>query len=86
MPCSCAYARTILEQVPNATVLMVEIGSQDNPIIGAHQKNSIKYQKDIDKFGELNKMYLPFQFAYPKSLENSQRHPGRPSDYLLAAC
>lgn len=64
MPYSCAYARTILEQHPNATVLMVEIGSQDDPEIGAHQKNSIKYQKDIDKFGGLNNNYRPFHFTY----------------------
>src|SRR5258707_3877819 len=64
MPYSCAYARTILEQHPNATVLMVEIGSQDDPEIGAHQKNSIKYQKDIDKFGGLNN-HCPFlHFTY----------------------
>jgi hypothetical protein len=39
---SCAYARTILDDHPTARVYMAEIGSQDNPVIGAHHKNSIK--------------------------------------------
>ncbi|KIJ62441.1 GMC oxidoreductase [Hydnomerulius pinastri MD-312] len=49
-PVGCAYARTILDKQPGARVLMIEIGSQDGPVIGAHHKNSIKYQKDIDSF------------------------------------
>jgi len=49
-PVGSTYARTILEQNPNATVLMVEIGSQDGPVIGEHHKNSIRFQKDIDAF------------------------------------
>lgn len=49
-PVGSTYARTILEQNPNVTVLMVEIGSQDGPVIGEHHKNSIRFQKDIDAF------------------------------------
>ncbi|KAG5636488.1 hypothetical protein H0H81_007854 [Sphagnurus paluster] len=48
-PIAAAYARKIIDN-GTSRVLMVEIGSQDNPIIGEHHKNAIKYQKDIDKF------------------------------------
>lgn len=40
---SSAYARTIIDSGVPAKVLMVEIGSQDNPVVGAHHKNSIKW-------------------------------------------
>jgi len=49
-PVGAAYARVILDSCPDARVIMADIGSQDSPVIGAHHKNSIKYQKDIDKF------------------------------------
>ncbi|KAH0829016.1 hypothetical protein J3R83DRAFT_2470 [Lanmaoa asiatica] len=52
-PVGAAYARVILDNYPDAHVIMADIGSQDSPVIGAHHKNSIKYQKDIDKFGNL---------------------------------
>ncbi|TFK62263.1 pyranose oxidase [Pluteus cervinus] len=59
-PVGSAYARTILEDptIPNARVLMVEIGSQDSSVIGEHHKNSIKYQKDIDAFVNVIKAAL----------------------------
>ncbi|KAF8608603.1 pyranose 2-oxidase [Ceratobasidium sp. AG-I] len=49
-PIGAAFARTILEKHPAAKVIMCEIGSQDSPVVGAHHKNSVKYQKDIDAF------------------------------------
>ncbi|QRW08111.1 GMC oxidoreductase [Ceratobasidium sp. AG-Ba] len=49
-PIGATFCRQILEKHPSARVFMAEIGSQDNPVIGAHHKNSIKYQKDIDAF------------------------------------
>jgi len=49
-PIACAFARKIIEGHPTARVYMVDIGAQDHPIPGAHQKNSVKYQKDIDAF------------------------------------
>lgn len=49
-PISCTYARHIIDNTSTTKVYMAEIGSQDNPVIGAHHKNSIKFQKDIDKF------------------------------------
>ncbi|TFK62261.1 pyranose 2-oxidase [Pluteus cervinus] len=59
-PIGCAYARTILEDptIPDARVLMVEIGSQDSSVIGEHHKNSIKFQKDIDAFVNVIKAAL----------------------------
>ncbi|KAF7972802.1 hypothetical protein HWV62_16984 [Athelia sp. TMB] len=63
-PIACAYARTILERNATAKVLMVEIGSQDSPVIGEHLKNSVKYQKDLDAFvnvvaGALQRVSVP---------------------------
>lgn len=40
--CSCTFARKIIENHPTAKVYMVDIGAQDHPIPGAHQKNSVK--------------------------------------------
>lgn len=42
--CSCAFAREILKNNtdPKLQVYMVDIGAQDHPIPGAHQKNAIK--------------------------------------------
>ncbi len=42
-PIASAYARTIIDASDNDKVLMVEIGAQDSPVIGAHQKNAVKY-------------------------------------------
>lgn len=39
---SCTFARKIIEGHPTARVCMVEIGSQEHPIPGHHQKNSVK--------------------------------------------
>lgn len=63
----CGFARYIIENHSTAEVLMVDIGAQENPIVGHHPKNAIKlvhfespaiphllwfrYQKDIDAFG-----------------------------------
>jgi pyranose oxidase len=64
---------------------MVEIGSQDNPTIGAHQKNAIKFQKDIDKFvnviqGALQTVSLPPAETYiPTLVGNGWTPPVNPS-------
>ncbi|PBK97966.1 hypothetical protein ARMGADRAFT_1076421 [Armillaria gallica] len=50
-PIGPTYAHTITDQDPNATVLMADIGVQEDVVIGAHQKNAVKFQKDIDSFG-----------------------------------
>lgn len=39
---SSTFARKIIENHPFAKVYMVDIGAQDHPIPGAHQKNAIK--------------------------------------------
>jgi pyranose oxidase len=65
-PIGCTYARYILDHDPNAKVMMADIGAQDFPEIGAHFKNSIKYQKDIDAFVNVIKGALqPLSVAPP---------------------
>jgi pyranose oxidase len=53
-PIACAYARSILDwgkaHGKKPRIIMAEIGSKDSPVTGAHHKNSVKYQKDIDQF------------------------------------
>ncbi|TFK34951.1 hypothetical protein BDQ12DRAFT_706791 [Crucibulum laeve] len=44
-PVACAYARTILDERPKTKIYMAEIGSQEHPIRGAHQKNSVNITK-----------------------------------------
>ncbi|KAL6304157.1 putative pyranose oxidase [Sparassis latifolia] len=47
-PIGATYARLLVDAGYN--VVMVEIGDQDTRIPGAHKKNEIKYQKDVDSF------------------------------------
>lgn len=88
-PIACTYARTILEQnkSPNFKVIMCEIGSQDDPIVGAHHKNSIKYQKDIDAFvnvikGALQPLSIPPSDTFIPTLAGDAWRPG-PNDVLV---
>ncbi|KAF9646149.1 pyranose 2-oxidase [Thelephora ganbajun] len=72
-PIACTFARKIIEKHDSARVYMVEIGSQDNPIPGAHQKNSVKYQKDMDAFvnvikGALQPVSIPPGDAFNSTL------------------
>jgi len=82
-PIASAYARTILEQNTdkNLKVLMADIGSQDGPIVGAHHKNSIKYQKDIDAFvnvikGALQPVSIPPSDTHIPTLGGDGWRPG----------
>ncbi|KAG8746994.1 Pyranose 2-oxidase [Ceratobasidium sp. 414] len=84
-PIGAAFARTILDECPNAKVFMAEMGAQDNPVIGAHHKNAVKYQKDIDAFvnvikGALQEISVPPQSTYMATLgEIAWTHPpGQP--------
>ncbi len=52
-PIGSIYARTIIDQDPNATVLMADIGVQEDVVIGAHQKNAVKYVAFLSSFGSL---------------------------------
>jgi len=66
---------------------MVEIGSQDNPVIGAHHKNSIKYQKDIDAFvhvinGALQPISIPPGDTYISTLGGTSWKPN-PQEVLI---
>lgn len=86
-PIACAYARTILEKNHHVRVTMVEIGSQDDPIVGAHHKNSIKYQKDIDAFvnvikGALQPISAPPAETYISTLGGDAWRPS-PQDTLI---
>lgn len=70
-PIGCTFARMLLDK--GYKVLMAEMGSQDNPVIGAHHKNSVKYQKDIDAFvhviqGALQPVSVPPESTYMSTL------------------
>ncbi|KAK0479020.1 pyranose 2-oxidase [Armillaria luteobubalina] len=72
-PIASAYAHTIIKQHPTAQVLMAEIGAQDSPVIGAHLKNAVKFQKDIDAFvytiqGALQTTSIPVPDSYQPTL------------------
>ncbi|KAL9072184.1 MAG: hypothetical protein Q9157_005196 [Trypethelium eluteriae] len=61
-PVGATYARKLVDA--GIEVLMVEIGSQENPIPGEHKKNAIAYQKDLNSFSsavnaELNLLSVP---------------------------
>ncbi|KZV75432.1 GMC oxidoreductase [Peniophora sp. CONT] len=49
-PIGATYARVIHEQEPNASIIMIEAGSQEDPVIGAHHKNAVRYQRNSDAF------------------------------------
>jgi pyranose oxidase len=81
-PIACTYARLILEakDLPQTKVYMAEIGSQDSPVIGAHHKNSIKYQKDIDAFvnvikGALQPVSIPPGDTHQSTLARASWRP-----------
>jgi pyranose oxidase len=72
-PIGCTYAREILDKTKNSKVIMVEMGSQDDPVYGRHHKNSVKYQKDIDAFvnvikGALQSVSVPPASSYMSTL------------------
>jgi pyranose oxidase len=79
-PIGCTYARTILDERPSTKVDIAEIGSQDSPIVGAHHKNSIKYQKDFDAFvnvikGALQPVSIPPGDTYQSTLARAAWAP-----------
>ncbi|QRW21546.1 GMC oxidoreductase [Rhizoctonia solani] len=82
-PIGCTFARKILDNSKKSdlTVLMIEMGSQDNPVIGRHHKNSAKYQKDIDAFvnvikGALQPVSVPPAATYMPTLGAEAWSPG----------
>lgn len=61
-PIGATYARLLVDAGYN--VIMTEIGDQDTRVPGAHKKNEIEYQKDIDRFvrviqGALSTVSIP---------------------------
>ncbi|KAJ1304640.1 hypothetical protein OPQ81_005781 [Rhizoctonia solani] len=90
-PIGSTFARKILDgaKSPNLKVWMVDVGSQDNPVIGQHHKNSIKYQKDIDAFvnvikGALQPVSVPPAATYMATLGAEAWSPG-PGQKLVSA-
>lgn len=86
-PIGGTFCREVLDKHPTAKVYMAEMGSQDNPVIGAHHKNSIKYQKDIDSFvhviqGALQPISLPPQSTFMSTLGEVAWTPG-PGEHLI---
>ncbi|CCO27173.1 hypothetical protein BN14_01208 [Rhizoctonia solani AG-1 IB] len=82
-PIGCTFARKILDNSKKSDlkVWMVDVGSQDNPVIGRHHKNSIKYQKDIDAFvnvikGALQTVSVPPADTYMATLGAEAWSPG----------
>ncbi|CAE6445783.1 unnamed protein product [Rhizoctonia solani] len=72
-PIGCTFAREILDNTQGSNVCMVEMGARDNPVIGRHHKNSVKYQKDIDAFvnvikGALQPVSVPPASTYMPTL------------------
>ncbi|KAK0184371.1 pyranose 2-oxidase [Armillaria mellea] len=87
-PIAAAYAHTIINQHPTARVLMAEIGAQDSPVIGAHLKNAVKFQKDIDAFvytiqSALQTTSIPVPDSYQPTLANISWAPDPDSDSQL---
>ncbi|KAI0325074.1 putative pyranose oxidase [Cubamyces sp. BRFM 1775] len=57
-PIGCTYARILVEAGFN--VAIVDVGEIDTGTkIGSHKKNTIEYQKNIDKFGQLMPVSVP---------------------------
>ncbi|KAF3914467.1 hypothetical protein AA313_de0203518 [Arthrobotrys entomopaga] len=61
-PIGSTYARKLVKK--GRTVLMVEVGTQENRVPGEHKKNSIVFQKDVNSFvnvikGDLNLLSVP---------------------------
>ena len=61
-PVGATYARKLVQA--GIETLMIEIGSQENPIPGEHKKNAMAFQKDLNSFSsdvnaELNLLSVP---------------------------
>ncbi|KAJ3743941.1 pyranose 2-oxidase [Lentinula detonsa] len=97
-PIGCTYAREILEKCdpsflrPRNAVYMAEIGAQESPIVGAHLKNAVKYQKDIDSFvhviqGALQPVSVPLSDTHQSTLGgNSWTPPLNSKQNQLVIC
>ncbi|KAJ8082442.1 hypothetical protein PM082_008297 [Marasmius tenuissimus] len=73
-PIGAAVARQLVDN--GRSVVMVEIGDQDTRIPGAHKKNEIEFQKDIDRFvkviqGVLSTVSIPVSSTVMPTLDPS---------------
>jgi len=71
-PIGATYARLLVDAGLN--VIMTEIGDQDTRVPGAHKKNEIEYQKDIDRFvrviqGALSTVSIPTSSAFMPTID-----------------
>ncbi|KAJ8082436.1 hypothetical protein PM082_008291 [Marasmius tenuissimus] len=73
-PIGATLARQLVDN--GRSVVMVEIGDQDTRIPGAHKKNDIGYQKDIDRFvkmiqGAISTVSIPVSSTVMPTLDPS---------------
>ncbi|PVF95723.1 pyranose oxidase [Serendipita vermifera] len=75
-PVGATYARLLVAAGYN--VVMCDVGDEDSPKRGSHKKNNIIYQKDINKFGALQKVSVPTKVSVVNTLSPSTWKPNRP--------
>ncbi|KAH7924400.1 putative pyranose oxidase [Leucogyrophana mollusca] len=86
-PIGATYARFLVDKGLN--VVMVEIGDQDTRIPGAHKKNEIEYQKDIDRFvkviqGALSTVSVPTSSTVLPTLDPAAWQASDPSQMIIS--
>jgi len=77
-PLGATHARLLVDAGYN--VVMAEIGDQDTRVPGAHKKNEIEYQKDIDRFvkviqGALSPVSVPISSTVVPTLDPASWTP-----------
>ncbi|KAG6860692.1 hypothetical protein C0995_008605 [Termitomyces sp. Mi166 len=86
-PLGALFARQLVDNGHN--VVMVEIGDQDTRVPGAHKKNEIEYQKDIDRFvrviqGALSTVSVPVSSAVIPTLDPSAWRIKDPNKHIIS--
>lgn len=85
-PIGATYARLLVDAGYN--VVMTEIGDQDTRVPGAHKKNEIEYQKDIDRFvkviqGALSTVSIPSSHTVVPTLNPAAWTPDDPNKMII---
>ncbi|KNZ82114.1 Pyranose 2-oxidase [Termitomyces sp. J132] len=86
-PIGALYARQLVDN--GHSVIMTEIGDQDTRVPGAHKKNEIEYQKDIDRFvrviqGALATVSIPVSSSVIPTLDPSAWRASDPEQKLIS--
>ncbi|KAG6890653.1 hypothetical protein C0992_000223 [Termitomyces sp. T32_za158] len=86
-PIGALFARQLVDNGYN--VVMAEIGDQDTRVPGAHKKNEIEYQKDIDRFvhviqGALATVSIPVGSSVMPTLDPSAWRPKDPDQLIVS--